>query len=163
VIHRVITGRTDAAQEPGPSSVREPASATSPSSAASARRGIEKAAAAFEEILVQTLVKSMREALPQDEGGIFGAGAGAGVYEGMFDEGLAEAVSSRLGLGLSKALIRQLSGPAAESSGSSATSLRGAVSESSQSGQVTVGPQVPRGRSDLPGRGTGENPWKERP
>lgn len=125
------------------------------------RDGIEKAAAAFEEILVQTLVASMRETLPKDEGGLFGAGAGAGIYEGMFDQGVAEAIAPKMGLGLSKALLRQLSPEIRRPSGLSGTSVERSMNESSQTVQVAVSSQVPASPSEIRRRGIHENPWRE--
>ena len=107
-----------------------------------------KAARAFEEILVQTLVQSMRQTLPGENGGIFGSGPGAGIYEGFFDQGVSEAIAPKLGLGLRDALVRQLTPKGAASSGSSGLSDPVSHTESSNSGQITLPPQVHPGSAE---------------
>jgi Rod binding domain-containing protein len=62
------------------------------------RKQLREAAEAFESILLQHLVRRMRES--QLEGGFFGEGTGAGQYEAMFEDALARnlAVTSPLGI-----------------------------------------------------------------
>ena len=58
---------------------------------------------------MESLVRAMRGSIgTEGEGSLFGSGPGAGVYEGMFDEGVAAAVAPRLSFGLKEALMRQL-------------------------------------------------------
>jgi murein DD-endopeptidase MepM/ murein hydrolase activator NlpD len=64
-----------------------------------------KAAEAFEAMLVQSLLRSMREA--QLEEGFFGQGTGASTYEAMFESHLAESIATGSPLGIARALETQ--------------------------------------------------------
>jgi flagellar protein FlgJ len=77
---------------------------TSPKSALSA------AASQFEALFVQMLLKSMRDALPQD--GMLSSDTSK-TYQGMFDQQVAVQMSKSGGIGLAKVLEKQLS-PALE-------------------------------------------------
>jgi flagellar protein FlgJ len=65
---------------------------------------LEKAAQQFEALFTQTVLKSMREALPGDSG----LGAQGEFYTSMYDQQLASSMSSGKGFGLADLLIRQL-------------------------------------------------------
>jgi len=65
-----------------------PAPAVEASVEARGRAKLRRAAEAFEGLLVQQLVKQIRSA--QLEQGLFGEGAGASVYNAMFDQYLGE-------------------------------------------------------------------------
>lgn len=69
------------------------------------RERFQKAAEAFEAMLVQSLVKSMREA--QLEDGFFGQGTGASTYEQMFESKLSEDIAAGSPLGIARALEQQ--------------------------------------------------------
>jgi Rod binding domain-containing protein len=66
---------------------------------------LRQAAEAFEAILVQSLIKKMREA--QVPGGLFGEGAGTSVYEAMFDQHIAESISRGSPFGIADLLEQQ--------------------------------------------------------
>lgn len=63
----------------------------------------EEAAEKFEGLLMTMLVKELRQSLPGD--GLFGSGPGAAIYEGLFDQALAESLSSGGGTGLRQSLL----------------------------------------------------------
>ena len=63
------------------------------------------AAEAFEAMLVSSLVRSMREA--QLEGGLFGEGPGAEIYEEMFTQNLSESLARGSFLGVARSLEDQ--------------------------------------------------------
>ena len=73
--------RVEGAPSPAPESVPD-------------RERFHQAAEAFEAMLVQSLVKSMREA--QLEDGFFGQGTGASTYEAMFESKISEAYVDEL-------------------------------------------------------------------
>jgi murein DD-endopeptidase MepM/ murein hydrolase activator NlpD len=75
-----------------------------------ARRELREAAAAFEALFLQTLIRRMREA--QLEGGLFGEGAGASIHEGLFYERLSERLAGESPLGIAKMLEAQWAGAA---------------------------------------------------
>ena len=68
------------------------------------RARLEKAARSFESMLLQSMLKEMRQA--QLENGFFGSGPGASVYEGMFESHLAQHLSRESPLGIADALLR---------------------------------------------------------
>ena len=84
----------------------------------SPREALAAAATQFEALFVQNLLKSMREALPQD-GPL--ASDSMKAYTGMFDAQLAQEIARR-GLGLGKMLERQLSGTLGDASAISKSS-----------------------------------------
>ena len=63
------------------------------------------AAEAFEALLVQTLLRRMREA--QLENGFFGDGPGSSIYESMFEQHLSESLSRDSPFGIAKMLEQQ--------------------------------------------------------
>ena len=76
------------------------------------RTELRRAAEAFEGLLLQTMLRRMREA--QLENGFFGTTAGSSVYEAMFDQHLSDALASESPLGVARELEsrwnRRLSG-----------------------------------------------------
>ncbi len=64
----------------------------------------KEAAKLFESYFVYTLFKEMQKTVPKG-GGLFGEGAGGGVYEHLFNQAIADNVAERGGLGLSKMLM----------------------------------------------------------
>src|SRR5205823_13147045 len=70
----------------------------------SPKAALSAAATQFEALFVQMLLKSMREALPQD--GMLQSDSGK-MYTGMFDQQIAQQMSAR-GIGLKQMLERQL-------------------------------------------------------
>ncbi|MBI3448785.1 MAG: rod-binding protein [Acidobacteria bacterium] len=123
---------------------------------------VMKAARAFEEILVQSLIQSMRQTLPGENGGIFGSGPGAGIYEGFFDQGVSQAIAPKLGLGLRDALVRQLTPKAKAESASSGLSHPASHTEGSNPAQITLSPQVPRVSAESRGIGVPTEPPRRR-
>jgi len=69
------------------------------------RQAIRQAAAQFEALFMQQMLKSMREAIPKS--GLL-EGAGQSTYQGMLDSQLAQSVGGQPG-GLADVLVRQLS------------------------------------------------------
>jgi len=69
------------------------------------RAELREAAEAFEAILLQSLLRKMREA--QLRQGFFGESAGSSVYEAMFEKHLAEAVAEGSPLGIADILENQ--------------------------------------------------------
>jgi len=67
---------------------------------------LQKAAQEFEALFVGYLLKSMRKSIP--ESNLFGNGISGNMYQGMFDEKIAEAVSGKGGIGLADNLIEYL-------------------------------------------------------
>ena len=67
---------------------------------------LRKVAQQFEALFTQMMLKSMREATPDDE--IFGSDD-AKFYQGMFDQQIALNLATKGGIGLSDLLVRQLS------------------------------------------------------
>jgi len=63
---------------------------------------LRKAAEAFEALFLQTLVERMRQSQLTD--GFFGSEAGSSVYEGMFEQFLADELASRSPLGIARLL-----------------------------------------------------------
>ncbi len=72
-----------------------------PAPTAEARR-LREAAEAFEALVVETLLRTMREA--QLEEGLFGRGPGASIYEGMFDAHVAGSLARGSPFGVARAL-----------------------------------------------------------
>lgn len=72
-----------------------------PAPAAEARR-LREAAEAFEALLIETLLRTMRET--QLEDGLFGRGPGASIYEGMFDAHVAGSLARGSPFGVARAL-----------------------------------------------------------
>ena len=66
---------------------------------------LRHAAESFEAMLLQTMLREMREA--QLENGFFGQSAGASIYEGMFESHLSESLSGGSPLGIADALMKQ--------------------------------------------------------
>ncbi|NWG39371.1 MAG: flagellar assembly peptidoglycan hydrolase FlgJ [Hydrogenophilaceae bacterium] len=67
---------------------------------------LKKVAQQFEALLMNMMLKSMREATPQDD--VFGSDQ-TRLYTSMLDQQLSQTLSSR-GIGLADAMVRQLSG-----------------------------------------------------
>jgi flagellar protein FlgJ len=81
------------------------AAAPAAASPSGEKERLKQAAKAFEALLMQTMLKSMRQAQLQD--GLFGAGPGASVYEGLFDERMSEQMSEKSPLGIATMLEEQ--------------------------------------------------------
>ena len=79
-----------------------PPPATSPELWAAARQ--------FEALLLQMVMKSMRETVEETD--LFGQGPELGLYRQMHDEALAGQASGAIDLGLARSIVRQLSGQA---------------------------------------------------
>ena len=78
-------------------------------------RDLKKACADFEALFVYRMLEVMRKTVP--EGGLFSGrgGIGNGTYQMLFDQKLAEALTSRgRGIGLQQVLYEQLKKTAAE-------------------------------------------------
>jgi murein DD-endopeptidase MepM/ murein hydrolase activator NlpD len=84
-------------------------SSTGPSAGADAGR-LRQASEAFEALLMQILLRTMRQA--QLERGFFGDGAGADTYEGIAETHLAEALAASSPLGLARQIEQRWSGDA---------------------------------------------------
>lgn len=67
---------------------------------------LKKACDQFEAILVNMVLKSMRDASPKE--GLFGGGLDQEIYTSMMDDSFAEAVSKGRRLGISQAMFEQL-------------------------------------------------------
>ena len=65
------------------------------------------AAQQFESFLIQTLIRQMRDTVP--EGGLLPKSSGEKMFREIMDDQLAEDLSGRMGLGLTEAIVRQLS------------------------------------------------------
>ena len=89
------------------------------------KEGIHKVAQQFESVFVGMMLKSMRQATPDDP--LFG-GAGVEQYRGLYDQQLAMSMSKRGGFGIAQMVERQLSRNAGLDDGSSAKKLDGDVS-----------------------------------
>jgi len=103
--------RVEGAPSPAPESVPD-------------RERFHQAAEAFEAMLVQSLVKSMREA--QLEDGFFGQGTGASTYEAMFESKISEDIAAGSPLGIARSLETQW-GDRVESAASAETKLQDAI------------------------------------
>jgi Rod binding domain-containing protein len=62
----------------------------------------DEAARQLEGLFLTTLIKEMRQTLSE---GFFGSGPGAGIYEGLFDQMLAESMAQGTGTGLRQAIL----------------------------------------------------------
>lgn len=71
----------------------------------------EEAAAQLESVFMGLLVKEMRQSLPE---GLFGGGPGTAVYEGLFDEHLAQQLCASGGTGLREAILDTMAADAAK-------------------------------------------------
>jgi flagellar protein FlgJ len=69
--------------------------------------GARAAAQQFEALFLNMMLKSMREATPKDEGGLFD-NSNTELYTGMLDAQLAQSMSKGRGIGLADMLIRQM-------------------------------------------------------
>jgi len=69
---------------------------------------VKEVAAAFEQILMESLVRAMRETVQNSE--LFGKGLGEEHYRGFLDSLYVEMAAKRGGFGLRDGLIRNLSG-----------------------------------------------------
>lgn len=78
---------------------------------------IEKTARQFEGLLLQQMLKSMRQASPGDA--LLGGGQ-MGFYQDMFDQQLSAQLSGQSGIGIAKLLVRQLQQQAGSSTDSAA-------------------------------------------
>ncbi|MEM7199116.1 MAG: rod-binding protein [Planctomycetota bacterium] len=73
------------------------------------RQRAEQTAGQLEQIFVHHLVKGLRDTLPKGEnGGMFGAGPGAGTYEDWFDVHMSEQLTraGSNGIGIAESLLR---------------------------------------------------------
>lgn len=69
---------------------------------------MKKGAKAFESYFVQSLLKEMRKGIKKE--GQAGSDFGAGMYQSMFDEAIANNIAERGGIGLAEVLLKNLSG-----------------------------------------------------
>ncbi|MGF1465931.1 MAG: rod-binding protein [Sandaracinaceae bacterium] len=97
---------------------------------------IHHAAERFEALLLQQLVQVMGRSV--GEGGLFGDGAGSGMYAHLFEENLADAMAAGGGIGLRAVIERQLLGPRAYG-----------AREGTGAGAAAGVPFVPRVEGDL--------------
>ena len=72
-------------------------------------QGREEAAEQLECVFMSLLVKEMRQSLPE---GLFGGGPGSSVYEGLFDEHLAQQLCDGGGTGLREAILQTMNADA---------------------------------------------------
>ena len=71
------------------------------------QKKLKKACADFESLFVYNLLKTMRQSIPKS--GLTGNGPGKDIYNMMFDQKIADAVSSKPGgIGLQKMLLMQM-------------------------------------------------------
>jgi flagellar protein FlgJ len=94
---------------------------------ADAPAAIKEAGKQFEALFIQMMLKSMREATPDDP--LFGSQEG-NTYRDLFDKQIAETLSQRGGLGLAEIVVRQLqphTGAAESSAGAPASTKAGDV------------------------------------
>lgn len=78
-----------------------------PAKQALKEKELKKACEGFEAIILNTMVKSMRESLPGDA--LFGESNGANIYKSMYDQYLSEELSKKnQSVGLKEFLYRQL-------------------------------------------------------
>jgi flagellar protein FlgJ len=69
---------------------------------------LQKASHDFEAIIMQQMLTAMRKSVPKD--GLFGDGYAQDMYQSMYDESLAQQMSSGKGIGLADTIYKQLSG-----------------------------------------------------
>jgi len=69
---------------------------------------LREVAGQFEALFLQTMLKSMRDASPEDP--LFGDSESLEMYEGMLDQQLAMEMASGRGIGLADVLVRQIGG-----------------------------------------------------
>lgn len=74
-----------------------------------------KACADFEALMLQQLLKTMRESVP--DGGLFAGGYAKDMYESMHDEALAKHLAEGQGMGFGEVLYKQLSGQSRATAG----------------------------------------------
>jgi Rod binding domain-containing protein len=98
------------------------ASTAQPGAAHGAKSKIHEVAQKFEGLILSQLLKQGLGGGESGEGGLFGNGAEAGVYQGFVETFLAEHLSRSGGLGLARVLERSLGGNSAGSSGGRARS-----------------------------------------
>ena len=72
------------------------------------RAELRQAAEAFEALLIQSMLRQMREA--QLEEGFFGKGTGSSVYEAMFEQFLSEGMAGASPLGIAEVLEQEWTG-----------------------------------------------------
>lgn len=68
---------------------------------------LKKACQNFEAIIVQQMLTAMRKSIPKS--GLLDSGFSQDMYQSMYDESLAQEVTSNHGMGLADALFSQLS------------------------------------------------------
>ncbi len=76
---------------------------------------IKKAAQAFEAYFISSLLKEMRKTVPEES--FLRSGPGKEIYEALLDETLAEKMSERGGIGLTKLLVKKMTDQASSSKG----------------------------------------------
>lgn len=86
-----------------------PRAASPPAAATQRRAEALRVARQFEEVLVQTLVHSLRQSaqLGGEGGGMFGTGPGADTYAEWFDQHLAGNLTEHGGIGIADVLMRE--------------------------------------------------------
>ncbi len=70
------------------------------------REKLKKACNDFEALFMAQMLKSMRQTIPQT--GFLGKGLGDDIYQGLMDQELSQKLSQSKGLGLGKAIYRQM-------------------------------------------------------
>lgn len=76
------------------------------SSSLSKEEKLQLAAKQFETLLIQQMLKAMRDTVP--EGGLMKKNSGEKMFQDMMDQQLSNDLSSSFGLGLGDAIVRQL-------------------------------------------------------
>ena len=70
------------------------------------REKLKKACTDFEALFMAQMLKSMRQTIP--ETGFLGKGLGNDIYQGFMDQEVSQKLSQSKGLGLGKAIYRQM-------------------------------------------------------
>ncbi|MEM8983237.1 MAG: glucosaminidase domain-containing protein [Pseudomonadota bacterium] len=98
-----------------------------------AETAAEQTAQEFEALFIETLLKSMRETLP--DGGLMGGGDDAKLYQQLFDQQLAGAIANGKGLGLASLIAAQISGDTGSITRTSTTLARAPISNAPTSSE----------------------------
>jgi len=92
---------------------------------------LRQAARDFESVMVEHMLKTMRQSSPK--GGVLPAGPGRSLYQDLADEQLSRAISRGGGLGLGDVLIRGLTRPGQQKASSSPSTRPISEEEASRS------------------------------
>ncbi|MEM1261519.1 MAG: glucosaminidase domain-containing protein [Pseudomonadota bacterium] len=104
---------------------------------------LQQTAQEFEALFIETLMKSMRDTLP--EGGLLGGGDDAKLYQQLFDQQLAGAIANGKGLGLASVIAGQLRGDTPPVGRSNPTVARAPIVPNSESVEPTTPFEFVRG------------------